>query len=89
VGANGATETSAAFTFRNNVVAMDDLTIEGAGFLMTGKGWLSPADDRLAFSMRVQARGAPGGTTPLPGSLQAYVAEGKFSEPLWVLKAEE
>lgn len=64
-------------------IRTDNLEILGTGFSMLGQGSLFFVEDRMDFSVRVNAQGVPGLLLYPVSKLFEYVSDGKMSEPQW------
>jgi hypothetical protein len=67
----------------DGVIRTDDLDVDGRGFTMIGQGDLLFIEDRMDFTVRVNARGVPGVLLYPVSKLFEYIADGKLSEPKW------
>lgn len=83
MGYNVARKASATFQVGNGAITTGDLEIEGTGFSMHGNGKLFFVDDRMDFSMRVNAQGLPGVLLFPVSKLFEFVADEKLSKPVW------
>lgn len=84
-GTGYQTSRQATCTFRvaDGVIRTDDLDVDGRGFTMIGQGDLLFIEDRMDFTVRVNARGVPGVLLYPVSKLFEYIADGKLSEPKW------
>jgi hypothetical protein len=71
------------FRVSDGVIRTDNLDVEGQGFSMIGQGDLFFLEDRMDFTVRVNARGVPGVLLYPVSKLFEYIADGKLSEPKW------
>jgi len=71
------------FRVADGVIRTDNLDVEGQGFSMIGKGDLFFVEDRMDFTVRVNAQGVPGLLLYPVSKLFEYVSDGKLSEPKW------
>lgn len=84
-GAGYQTSREATCDFRvaDGVITTDNLDIIGQGFTMIGRGKLFFVEDRMDFTMRVNAQGVPGLLLYPVSKLFEYIADGKLTEPVW------
>ena len=87
MGHDVARSASASFAISEGVISTSDLLVEGNGFSMLGGGKLWFLDDRMDFSMRINAQGIPGVLLFPVSKLFEYVADEKLSKPVWRPKA--
>lgn len=73
------------FQVADGAIRTENLNILGQGFSMLGQGSLFFVDDRMDFSVRVNAHGVPGVILYPVSKLFEYVSDGKMSEPTWRL----
>lgn len=73
------------FQVADGAIRTGNLDILGQGFSMFGQGALFFVDDRMDFSVRVNAHGIPGVIFYPVSKLFEYVSDGKMSEPTWRL----
>lgn len=73
------------FQVADGIIQTENLNILGQGFSMLGQGKLYFVDDRMDFSVRVNAQGVPGVILYPVSKLFEYVSDGKMSEPVWRL----
>lgn len=71
------------YTVSNGEIRTDNLDVVGQGFSMIGHGLLFYVDDRMDFSVRINAQGVPGLLLYPVSKLFEYVSDGKLSEPEW------
>lgn len=71
------------FRVADGVIRTDNLDVEGQGFSMIGKGNLFFVEDRMDFTVRVNAQGVPGLLLYPVSKLFEYISDGKLSEPKW------
>ena len=71
------------FRVADGVIRTDNLDVEGQGFSMIGKGNLLFVEDRMDFTVRVNAQGVPGLLLYPVSKLFEYISDGKLSEPKW------
>ncbi|GAB4180611.1 MAG: hypothetical protein Fur0032_21600 [Terrimicrobiaceae bacterium] len=82
-GHDAARLATADFTVADETVTTNNLTIEGAGFSLYGKGDIFFMKDRMDMSVRINARGIPGIVLYPVSKLFEYVSTGKASKPDW------
>ena len=82
-GYQTARKATCDFRVADGVIRTDNLDVEGQGFSMIGKGNLFFVEDRMDFTVRVNAQGVPGLLLYPVSKLFEYVSEGKLSEPKW------
>ena len=82
-GYQKAREATCDFRVADGVITTDNLDIIGQGFTMIGRGKLFFVDDRMDFTMRVNAQGVPGLLLYPVSKLFEYISDGKLSEPVW------
>ena len=87
MGSDVARKATATFTIANGVIKTNDLVVEASSFSMFGDGDLDFADDKMDFSVRINARGLPGVLLFPVSKLFEYVADEKLSKPSWRPKA--
>ncbi len=78
-----ARKAEATFTIDRGVIHTDDFEVEGQGFSLYGQGDLFFLDDRMDFSVRINARGMPGVLLFPVSKLLEYVADEKLTRPNW------
>lgn len=83
MGQDVARNASASFSIADGVINTEDFLVEGTGFSMIGGGKLMFLDDRMDFSIRINARGLPGVLLFPVSKLFEYVADEKLSKPHW------
>ena len=71
------------FRVADGEIRTDNLDILGQGFSMIGQGSLFFIEDRMDFSVRVNAQGVPGLLLYPVSKLFEYVSDGKMTEPQW------
>lgn len=71
------------FRVADGEIRTDNLNVLGTGFTMIGQGSLFFIEDRMDFSVRVNAQGVPGLLLYPVSKLMEYVSDGKLSEPKW------
>jgi hypothetical protein len=71
------------FRVADGIIRTDNLDVEGQGFSMIGKGDLMFVEDRMDFTVRVNAQGVPGLLLYPVSKLFEYISDGKLSEPKW------
>lgn len=71
------------YTVANGEIRTDNLDVVGQGFSMIGQGVLLFVDDRMDFSVRINAQGVPGILLYPVSKLFEYVSDGKLTEPVW------
>lgn len=71
------------FRVADGVIRTDNLDVEGQGFSMIGRGDLLFVEDRMDFTVRVNAQGVPGLLLYPVSKLFEYVSDGKLTEPKW------
>jgi len=74
------------FTVGRGRIRTSNLNILGQGFTMIGQGTLNFVDDRMDFTMRVNAQGVPGLLLYPMSKLLEYISDGKLSEPKWRMR---
>ena len=83
VGYNVAHVGTCTFTMQDGVVETHDLNVAGRGFSMFGRGKLFIVDDKINFTVRMNAHG-PAGVLLTPVSrLLEYTADNTLSNPNW------
>ena len=82
-GYQTARKATCDFRVADGVIRTDNLDVEGQGFSMIGKGNLLFVEDRMDFTVRVNAQGVPGLLLYPVSKLFEYVSDGKLSEPKW------
>lgn len=82
-GYQTARKATCDFRVADGVIRTDNLDVEGQGFSMIGKGDLLFVEDRMDFTVRVNAQGVPGLLLYPVSKLFEYVSDGKLSEPKW------
>lgn len=87
LGHDVARKATATFSVEDGVITTDDFVVEGLGFSMIGGGKLMFLDDKMDFSMRINAKGLPGVLLFPVSKLFEYVADDKLSKPKWRPKA--
>ncbi len=71
------------FRVADGVISTDNLDVEGQGFSMIGQGKLFFVEDRMDFTVRVNAQGVPGVLLYPVSKLFEYISDGKLTEPKW------
>ncbi len=82
-GYNVAREANTRFSMKEGVIEAKDLEVKGTGFSMYGKGKLFFLDDKIDFSIRINAQGAAGVLLTPVSHLFEYVSQGSLSKPEW------
>lgn len=82
-GYQTARKATCDFRVADGVIRTENLDVEGQGFSMIGKGDLMFVDDRMDFTVRVNAQGVPGLLLYPVSKLFEYISDGKLSEPKW------
>lgn len=85
-GYQTARQATCDFTVRDGIIRTDNLNIIGQGFTMIGQGRLNFLEDRMNFTMRVNAQGVPGLILYPMSKLLEYISDGKLSEPKWRMR---
>lgn len=67
----------------NSVIETKDLLINGRGFDMIGSGKLFFLDDKIDFTIRINAQGLPGMVLLPVSKFFEYVSDGSLSKPVW------
>jgi hypothetical protein len=83
MGYNTARKASATFAVRNGVIDTSDFVVDGRGFAMIGGGKLLYIDDKIDFSIRINAQGLPGILLFPVSKIMEYGADGTLSKPGW------
>ena len=83
MGYNLSREASASFEIRNSVIETRDFIVKGQGFDMLGEGRLFFLDDKIDFTIRLNAQGLPGVLLFPVSKLFEYVSDGSLSKPAW------
>lgn len=83
MGKDVARKGTATWVIKDGVLATDDLVVQGKGFSMLGHGQLFFIDDRMDFTMRINAQGLPGVLLFPVSKLFEYTADDKLSNPVW------
>lgn len=83
LGYNVARKASATFRVAAGTITSDDFVVVGQGFSMIGGGNLLFLDDRMDFTIRINARGLPGTILFPVSKLFEYRAECPMSKPAW------
>jgi len=78
MGSNPAHQASTSFTVGGGAVSTDDLSVNGQGFDMTGRGKIYFLDDKLDFKVHVDATGLPAA-----GKKFEYSGGGPLFKPSW------
>jgi hypothetical protein len=86
-GYQKAREATCDFRVAEGAITTDNLDIIGQGFTMIGRGDLFFVDDRMDFTVRVNAQGVPGLLLYPVSKLFEYISDGKLSDPQWRPKA--
>ena len=82
-GYNVAHLGTCTFTMNDGVVETNDLVVKGQGFSMLGKGKLFIVDDKIDFSIRINAQGTAGVLLSPVSKLLEYTADSTLSKPNW------
>jgi hypothetical protein len=83
MGNDVARQGSANFSIDDGVIDARDFLVEGRGFSMIGGGKLHFLDDKMAFDVRINAKGLPGVFLFPVSKLFEYTATDKLSKPNW------
>jgi hypothetical protein len=83
MGYNVARAARCTFDLREGVITTNDFLVQGRGFDMLGGGKLHYLDDRMDFSIRINAQGLPGVLLFPVSKLLEYTAESSLSKPVW------
>lgn len=83
MGYSNAHEAAAHFEVRDGTIATDDFVVKGQGFDMLGGGQLFFLDDKIDFTIRLNAQGLPGVLLFPVSKLFEYVSDGSLSKPAW------
>jgi len=82
-GYDVAQNASATFSMKDGVIETDDMEVKGSGFSMFGEGKLFVLEDKIDFSIRVNAQGAAGVVLSPVSHLFEYVSDDTLSKPVW------
>jgi hypothetical protein len=82
-GYQTARKATCDFRVADGEIRTDNLDVIGQGFSMIGQGSLYFIEDRMDFSVRINAQGVPGLILYPVSKLFEYVSDGKLSEPQW------
>lgn len=74
---------TASLSIADGIITAKKLLIEGKGFSMIGDGRIWFLDDRMDFTMRINARGLPGVILFPVSKLLEVRSVSKFSKPEW------
>jgi hypothetical protein len=83
MGYSEAKRASATFQVEDGRLSTNDFAVDSTGFVMTGGGWVGLVEDKMDFSVRINARGIPGVLLFPVSKLFEYVSDGKRSKPAW------
>ena len=83
MGFSRARHASLTFATADGIMTTKNLEIEGRGFSMFGQGRIWFLEDRMDFTMRLNAQGLPGILLLPVSELLEYRSVSKFSEPNW------
>jgi hypothetical protein len=83
MGYNKAHKASATFAVNKGVIDTSDFLVDGQGFAMIGGGKLFYLDDKIDFSIRINAQGLPGILLFPVSKILEYGADGTLSKPGW------
>jgi len=83
LGYSVARKATATATVRDGVIRSPDFKVETAGFSMFGGGDLFFLEDRMDFSVRVNAKGIPGVLLFPVSKLFEFTSDGALSKPVW------
>ena len=86
MGHDVARKGTSTFVVKDGVISTDDLVVQGKGFSMLGHGKLFFIDDKMDFTMRINAQGLPGVLLFPVSKLFEYTADDKLSKPVWRAK---
>ncbi len=82
-GYQTARKATCDFRVANGEIRTDNLDVIGQGFSMIGQGSLYFVEDKMDFSVRINAQGVPGIILYPVSKLFEYVSDGKLSDPQW------
>lgn len=82
-GYDVAQNASATFSMKDGVIETEDMEVKGSGFSMFGAGKLFVLEDKIDFSIRVNAQGAAGVVLTPVSHLFEYVSDATLSKPVW------
>jgi len=82
-GYSVARNATATATVRDGVIQTSDFKVDAPGFTMIGGGDLFFLDDRMDFSVRVNAKGLPGVLLFPVSKLFEFTSDGALSKPHW------
>lgn len=82
-GYNQARKATATFEMKEGTIHTGDLLVEGKGFSMMGGGTLFFLEDKMDFSIRINAQGAAGMILTPVSHLFEYTSDGPLSNPVW------
>jgi hypothetical protein len=82
LGYSVAHKANATFTIKDGVIHTDDFQVAGKLFSMLGRGDIHFLDDKLDFTVRMNANGAGVLLTPMY-KLFEYTGEGSLKRPDW------
>ncbi|MDP9292035.1 MAG: AsmA-like C-terminal region-containing protein, partial [Verrucomicrobiota bacterium] len=83
MGYNMARKASSTFSIHDGVIETGDFLVEGQGFDMIGAGKLFFLDDKIDFTIRINAQGIPGLFLFPVSKLFEYVSDQSLSKPVW------
>ena len=83
VAYNIARKGTCTFTMSKGVFETDDLEIAGKGFSIFGKGKLFLTEDKMDFTIRINAQGATGVLLNPVSKLLEFQADDTLSKPNW------
>jgi hypothetical protein len=83
MGYNVAKKASSTFAVQDGVIETSDFNVEGRGFSMFGNGKLFFLDDKIDFSIRINAQGLPGIFLFPVSKLLEYVSDESLTKPVW------
>jgi hypothetical protein len=83
LGYSMARDATATATVRDGVIRTNDFKVDAVGFTMIGGGDLHFLEDRMDFSVRVNAKGLPGVLLFPVSKLFEFTSDGALSKPQW------
>ena len=85
-GLHSARLATADFLVQDEKIITKNLSIDGAGFSLLGRGDIFFMNDKMDMSVRINARGLPGLVLFPVSKLFEYVSTGSVSNPEWRAK---
>lgn len=82
-GYHVANRASTDFEMRDGVITARNFTVDGKGFSMLGGGKLFFLDDKIDFTIRINAQGPAGLLLTPVSKLFEYVSDDSLSKPHW------